>query len=149
MLNFGSNCLIIAYWNTSCLIEDDNDNTANRVHIYMHASCRWIGKHCYCFLQVSSALDKLSTRERFLNSQCRGLTTDYAEAKEHLLQLQKQYNQKQDAVAQQDMELAQIMKVKVESMSLRSFVATQTLMYDYKLAVTLHDIDGACVGLPL
>lgn len=67
---------------------------------------------CLCLPQVSSALDKLSTRERFLNSQCKGLTSDYAEAKENLSQLQKRYNQKQDAVAQQDMELAQIMKVK-------------------------------------
>ena len=46
-----------------------------------------------------------------MNSQCKGLTSDYAEAKEQLLQLQRRYNQKQDAVAQQDMELAQVMKV--------------------------------------
>ena len=63
-------------------------------------------------LQVSSALDKLSTRERFLNSQCQHLTTEYAEAKEHLSRLQVQYNLKQDAVNEQDMELGQIIKVK-------------------------------------
>lgn len=62
-------------------------------------------------MQVSSALDKLSTRERFLNSQCQHLTAEYAEAKEHLSRLQAQYNKKQDAVNEQDMELGQILKV--------------------------------------
>lgn len=60
---------------------------------------------------MSAALDKLSTRERFLNSQCQQLTTEYADAKEHLSRLQVQYNQKQDAVNEQDMELGRIIKV--------------------------------------
>lgn len=75
-------------------------------------SHKQVFKACYCVLmQVAASLDKLSTRERFLNTQCHHLTAEYAEAKEQLSRLQVQYNQKQDAVNEQDMELGRIMKV--------------------------------------
>lgn len=88
-------------------------------------------------LQVSSALDKLSTRERFLNSQCQHLTTEYAEAKEHLSRLQAQYNLKQDAVNEQDMELGQIIKVKLIMHASRI-----TLVF----CVILQLLTGACIS---
>ena len=62
-------------------------------------------------LQVSSALDKISTRERFLNSQCDHLTAEYREAKERLSRLQMQFSQKQDAAAEMDSELSQVVAV--------------------------------------
>jgi len=67
-------------------------------------------------VQVSSALDKLSTRERFLNSQCEHLTAEYRDAKEHLSQLQMQFNQKQDAAAELDNELTTVVKVPIQSL---------------------------------
>ena len=60
--------------------------------------------------QVSSALIKLSTRERFLNSQCMHLTTEYRDAKERMSELQMQLAQKQDAAADLDYQLTQVMK---------------------------------------
>ncbi|DBA92114.1 hypothetical protein WJX77_005383 [Trebouxia sp. C0004] len=60
--------------------------------------------------EVSAALDKLATRERFLNSQCEHLTAEYRDAKEHLSQLQMQFNQKQDAAAELDNELTNVVK---------------------------------------
>lgn len=63
-------------------------------------------------LQVSAALDKLATRERFLNSQCEHLTAEYRDAKDHLSQLQMQFNQKQDAAAELDNELTNVIKVR-------------------------------------
>ena len=58
-----------------------------------------------------TALDKLATRERFLNSQCEHLTAEYREAKEQLGQLQVQFSQKQDAAAEMENELARIVQV--------------------------------------
>ena len=62
-------------------------------------------------MQVQSALEKLSTRERFLNSQCEHLTAEYREAKEALSQLQEHFNQKQDAAAELENELARVAQV--------------------------------------
>jgi len=70
-----------------------------------------IVSHGIGVLQVSAALDKLATRERFLNSQCEHLTAEYRDAKEHLSQLQMQFNQKQDAAAELDNELTNVVKV--------------------------------------
>lgn len=63
-------------------------------------------------MQVMSALEKLSTRERFLNSQCEHLTAEYREAKEGLSQLQLHFNQKQDAAAELENELARVSQVR-------------------------------------
>ena len=62
-------------------------------------------------MKVMSALDKLATRERYLNSQCEHLTAEYRAASQHLTQLQMQLNQKQDAAAEQESELARITQV--------------------------------------
>ena len=69
-------------------------------------------------MQVQSALEKLSTRERFLNSQCEHLTAEYREAKEALSQVQEQFNQKQDAAAELENELARVAQVGTFSMTL-------------------------------
>ena len=66
--------------------------------------------------QVASAMDKLSTRERFLNLQCEHLTAEYREAKEHLSQLQMQFNQQQDAATELENELARVAQVKRNSL---------------------------------
>ncbi|KAL3146305.1 Intraflagellar transport protein 57 [Trebouxia sp. C0010 RCD-2024] len=58
--------------------------------------------------EVMSAMEKLSTRERFLNSQCEHLTAEYREAKEALSQMQEHFNQKQDAAAELENELARV-----------------------------------------
>ena len=60
---------------------------------------------------MSSALDKLSTRERFLNSQCEHLTAEYRDAKEQLSEVQMLFNQKQDIAAELDSELSGVVKV--------------------------------------
>ena len=62
-------------------------------------------------MQVVSALEKLSTRERFLNSQCEHLTAEYREAKEGLCRLQVHFNQKQDAAAELENGLARVDQV--------------------------------------
>lgn len=62
-------------------------------------------------MQVMSAMEKLSTRERFLNSQCEHLTAEYREAKEALSQMQEHFNQKQDAAAELENELARVAQV--------------------------------------
>ena len=62
-------------------------------------------------MQVVSALEKLSTRERFLNSQCQNLTAEYREAKEVLSRLQMLFSQKQDAAAELENELAGVAQV--------------------------------------
>lgn len=62
-------------------------------------------------MQVVSALEKLSTRERFLNSQCEHLTAEYREAKEGLSRLQLHFNQKQDAAAELENDLARVAQV--------------------------------------
>lgn len=67
--------------------------------------------HSIGVLQVSAVLTKLATRERFLNSQCEHLTAEYRDAKEHLSQLQVQFNQRQDAAAELDNELTNVVKV--------------------------------------
>ena len=68
-------------------------------------------------MQVMSALEKLSTRERFLNSQCEHLTAEYREAKEGLSELQTHYNQKQDAAAELENELARVAQVGTQAES--------------------------------
>lgn len=60
---------------------------------------------------MSSALDKLSTRERFLNSQCEHLTAEYRDAKEQLSEVQMLFSQKQDIAAELDSELTNVVKV--------------------------------------
>ena len=62
-------------------------------------------------MQVTSALDKLSTREKFLNSQCEHLTAEYRDAKEQLSRLQLQFNIKQDAAAELDSQLTAVVRV--------------------------------------
>lgn len=60
---------------------------------------------------MSAALDKLSTRERFLNSQCEHLTAEYRDAKEQLSEVQMLFSQKQDIAAELDSELTSVVKV--------------------------------------
>ncbi|KAK9824536.1 hypothetical protein WJX72_011163 [[Myrmecia] bisecta] len=60
--------------------------------------------------EAATALDKLATRERFLNSQLESLTLDYREAHEQLAKLQADYHQKQNSLAMMDNELAHITK---------------------------------------
>ena len=78
-------------------------------------------------MQVMSALEKLSTRERFLNSQCEHLTAEYREAKEGLSQLQLHFNQKQDAAAELENELARVSQVRNMGKNMSNIYQTQTL----------------------
>ena len=66
-------------------------------------------------LQVTSTLDKLAMRERFVNTQCEHMIVEYQRAREHLAQLQQQYSQKQDAVGDTDNELARVARVRAGS----------------------------------
>lgn len=75
-----------------------------------HRNCAAL-KYVVSAVQVVSALEKLSTRERFLNSQCEHLTAEYRVAKESLSRLQMHFNQKQDAAAMLESELARVVQV--------------------------------------
>ena len=71
--------------------------------------------NCYgrCLsLQVTTTLDKLAMRERFVNAQCEHLIGAYQVAREHLAQLQQQYAAKQDAAAETENKLAQVTRVR-------------------------------------
>lgn len=58
--------------------------------------------------EVTTTLDKLAMRERFVNAQCEHLIGVYQVAREHLAQLQQQYAAKQDAAAETENKLAQV-----------------------------------------
>ena len=69
--------------------------------------------HSGCLsLQVTTTLDKLAMRERFVNAQCEHLIGGYQVAREHLAQLQQQYAAKQDAAAETENKLAQVTRVR-------------------------------------
>ena len=69
--------------------------------------------HSRCLsLQVTTTLDKLAMRERFVNAQCEHLIGAYQVAREHLAQLQQQYAAKQDAATETENKLAQVTRVR-------------------------------------
>ena len=81
------------------------------INLILHGNLSSCCRHCLS-LQVTTTLDKLAMRERFVNAQCEHLIGAYQVAREHLAQLQQQYAAKQDAAAETENKLAQVTRVR-------------------------------------